>query len=110
MSEKIEAGSERPKRFLSQTEDKFMLRLPGDMRSTLKYAAKSANRSLNAEIVYRLTTWRSPESATGGASMVVDVDSSQVEMAVRLLEQLETAALSAQDACQKLGLKIGGSE
>ena len=110
MSENIAESAEQPKRFLSQIEDKFMLRLPGNMRAELKSAAKIANRSLNAEIVYRLSTWKSPESATGGSALVVDVDSSQVEAAVKLLGQLEAAALSAHAACRGLGIKIGGEE
>ncbi|KPX35951.1 MULTISPECIES: Arc family DNA-binding protein [Pseudomonas syringae group] len=40
----------------------YPLRLPGEMRSVLKAEANLSNRSVNAEIVYRLTRVESLES------------------------------------------------
>lgn len=36
------------------TQQKFMLRLPPEMHQAAKEVAKQQNRSLNAELVYRL--------------------------------------------------------
>lgn len=38
----------------SQTQDKFVLRLPDGMRDRIKHAAEANNRSMNAEIVATL--------------------------------------------------------
>ena len=42
---------ERRKPFPSELEDKFMLRMPGDLRQRVKSHAVSNGRSMNAEIV-----------------------------------------------------------
>jgi hypothetical protein len=40
-----------------QLNDKFILRFPDGMRDSLKAAAQAGNRSLNSEILYRLSTF-----------------------------------------------------
>ncbi|NBB81056.1 MAG: Arc family DNA-binding protein [Verrucomicrobia bacterium] len=42
------------KRFPSDTQDRFMVRLPEGMREMISAAAKSSKRTMNAEIVARL--------------------------------------------------------
>lgn len=43
----------------SQSQDKFIVRLPDGMRDRIKAAADEANRSMNAEIVSALEHWLS---------------------------------------------------
>jgi len=38
----------------SETQDRFMVRLPDGMRDKIKAAAEAANRTMNGEIVARL--------------------------------------------------------
>ena len=96
------------KRFLSQIEDRYMLRLPGNMRQELKDAAKAANRTLNSEIIHRLTTWRDASASSIGTARI-DVDTTEVKAALVLVEQLGEAAERVAEACAKLGIKIGGA-
>lgn len=42
------------KRYPSESQDRFMVRLPEGMREQLKSAASAAKRTMNAEIVARL--------------------------------------------------------
>ncbi|MFZ3286539.1 MAG: Arc family DNA-binding protein [Telluria sp.] len=42
------------KPYPSETQDRFIVRLPGGMRETIAVLAKKNNRSMNAEIVARL--------------------------------------------------------
>ncbi|MGV8830442.1 MAG: Arc family DNA-binding protein [Devosia sp.] len=51
----------------SSRQDQYMLRFPGDMRSTLKAEAERNNRSLNAEIIGRLEESLVPRNPQGMA-------------------------------------------
>lgn len=74
--------------------DKFMLRLPDGMRDRIKAAAEANNRSMNAEIVARLTAsleqddfLRTP--APGGGLFGLRPDSDMVkELARQLADEL----------------------
>lgn len=52
------------KAFPSDSQDKFMLRFPEGMRDEVKKAAEKNGRSMNAEIIHRLTESFEKESAT----------------------------------------------
>lgn len=49
----------------SDLADKFMLRMPDGMRDDIAAAAKANNRSMNAEIIARLTASLRPIRASG---------------------------------------------
>jgi hypothetical protein len=57
--------------FPSQTQDKFVLRLPDGMRDRIKHVAENNNRSMNAEIVATLKE-KYPERRID-VSMLVDL-------------------------------------
>ena len=93
----------------SQTADKFMLRLPDGMRQSLKDAAHTSRRSINAEIIHRLSTWREPKlGGLSTSSIAFDVDTTEITEALGLVKQLAESAKEAFAACEKLGIKIGG--
>ncbi len=52
----------------AQSEDKFVVRLPDGMRDELKAAARENNRSMNAEIVSRLSG-RPSDAATDASGV-----------------------------------------
>jgi uncharacterized protein (DUF1778 family) len=52
----------------SDSQEKFMLRLPAGMRDMIAAAAKAANRSMNAEVVSRLEA-SFPARPQGGSSI-----------------------------------------
>lgn len=57
-------------RYPSDEANKFMLRLPGDMRDRIKADAAKNHRSMNAEILYRLEEYERRKAiwaATEGA-------------------------------------------
>ena len=86
----------------SRNVAQFNLRLPDDVRDRIKADADANGRSMNAEVLYRLQTWAKP-----GEGQVVDgVDTSQAREALALVKQLEAAANSAFDACQRLGINL----
>ena len=89
-------------------EDQYMLRLPDGMRDMLKQSAKTNGRSINAEIIHRIETWRNPSVSSLGAARIC-VDTSEVEGALAIVTQLGEAAESVAEACAKLGIKIGGA-
>lgn len=55
------------KRDVAQDQDKYIVRLPDGMRDEIKAAAATANRSMNAEIVARLS-----QSGIGGGKTLRD--------------------------------------
>lgn len=72
-------------------------------------AAKQNERSLNAEIIHRLSTWRDPRTGTLSTSSIgFDVDTTEITEALDLVKQLAESAKEAFAACEKLGIKIGG--
>lgn len=75
-------------------DDQYMLRLPDGMRDQIKAAAAANGRSMNAEIIHRLQTWREP-SAGSNASVRLEVDTTQADQALRLVNQLRDAAPAA---------------
>lgn len=50
-------------KYPSETQDKFMLRLPEGMRGDLKEKAGKERRSMNSEIILALEAWLSAEKA-----------------------------------------------
>ncbi|MBU1313984.1 MAG: Arc family DNA-binding protein [Alphaproteobacteria bacterium] len=76
-----------------QTEDKYVLRLPDGMRDRIREAAEANNRSMNAEMVDRLT--KSLEGAYLDASEATRIDARFDELAefvVSLGDALKEAA------------------
>lgn len=61
--------SNKPQRL---REEKFVVRLPGGMRSRIADTARSNIRSMNSEIVYRLERTAELESALERAHRVID--------------------------------------
>lgn len=49
----------------TQTEDKFIVRMPPGMRAVLKYRARQSRRSMNSEIVLMLERALRGEEAAG---------------------------------------------
>ena len=47
----------------TQQLDQLKIRLPDGLREQIKVAAKAAGRTMNAEIIYRISTWREPSAA-----------------------------------------------
>lgn len=56
----------------SQSQDKFIVRLPDGMRDKIKAAAEANNRSMNAEIVVALTSWLVKDRPQVKASNIQD--------------------------------------
>lgn len=84
-----------------RADTQFNLRLPADMHEAIKDSASRNGRSINAELVYRLSTWKQP-----GAQEVGGVDVAAARDALALIKQLDASARSAYEACQKLGIKL----
>lgn len=83
----------------------FNMRLPQEVHDQIKADALANGRSMNSEILYRLSTWSPPEEepvAPGGGNLSI----AKTREALALVRQLETAAHSAYEACQKLGIKL----
>lgn len=76
-----------------QTEDKYIIRFPDGMRDRLKEAAKANNRTLNAEIVSRLSdsfkTYSDSEAhIQGTASVDAQTDAAADAFAEKVAKRL----------------------
>ena len=87
----------------------FRLRLPPELHAMVQSAASANNRTINAQIVHMLSTWREPAASGSPAQIGIAVDSSQVKDALHLVHQLQQAAEQANEACRKLGIKTVGA-
>jgi hypothetical protein len=54
---------------MKKDDARFMLRLPADTKEAIVMEAKANNRSMNAEIVYRLNASLSKEPVNGASSL-----------------------------------------
>lgn len=88
----------------SRGASQFNLRLPNHTHDEIKAAAAASGRSMNAELLYRLSTWKAPGSAP--PQTVGGIDLTETRAALSLVKQLEAAAVSAFEACQLLGIRI----
>lgn len=82
--------------------DKFMLRFPDGMRDRLKATAAVNGRSLNAEIIHRLTVSLSADSlfSPAGSDKGYEIGNvvEQLDSVVKALKELQLQARPTPDA------------
>lgn len=84
----------------SQSQDKFIVRLPNGMREMLRAEAEANNRSMNAEIVLALSYWLSrpitePENRPSAKMTILDLSD------LKSLQQTVEATIRAFEEAQK---------
>lgn len=81
----------------------MIVRCPVEIHAEIKATAKANRRSINAEIIHRLSTW-----SDGG--VLPGDPNPQIRGTLSLVMELEVNARSAYEACKLLGIKLGGAE
>ncbi|MCU0904868.1 MAG: Arc family DNA-binding protein [Tabrizicola sp.] len=106
----------------SQSQDKFILRLPDGMRDHIRIAAEANNRSMNAEIIARLSASLRTDlrqdpgpldvSYDRGSSEEMRRTAKALEAFAHFLRQRATAAPQDDDEIEAFGkfVKDGGAD
>jgi predicted HicB family RNase H-like nuclease len=84
---------------VSRDSDKFMLRLPGDMRTVIGELAASSGRSMNAEIVMRLKSTLS--GSQSGMEQCVDDGERYTRITLRIPKALHASLVETAAATSK---------
>lgn len=95
------------KRFPSDTQDRFMVRLPEGMREMIGAAAKASKRTMNAEIVARLElSFADHEGHDASAQLASKpINKTQIDALMLRLAAIETRLQLVEEATLNLSLK-----
>jgi len=81
----------------------MIIRCPDEMHAEIKAAAEH-RRSMNAEILHRLSTW------SEGEVPVQNANQQHMRATLATVRELEAAADRAFAACQRLGIRVHSTE
>jgi len=96
------------KKYPSDKQDKFMLRLPEGMRERVRVSAEKNGRSMNAEIVGRLMESFDAEGRLKEAGDLSAALSEKIEEARREISLMEKAKSEAQAFLDEIKKSEGG--